>query len=150
MENQQTPVETGDVDILYFKSLHDFLLYLDQLINDNQRKAEAINKDLEALKGRVDKFQAIQRIIEELLEKNKEVLPTAIELTGLKIYIDPRPTDEYDILKEGLDSITDRNTVLRKIKDIVDILQTKIGQSDTTIIVEMRNGVPVKILFRGW
>jgi len=57
MENQQTPVETGDVDILYFKSLHDFLLYLDQLINDNQRKAEAINKDLEALKGRVDKFK---------------------------------------------------------------------------------------------
>ncbi len=135
---------------MYFKNLRELISYLDQLILDNQRKAEAINKDIEALKSRVDKFQALQRIIEELIEKNKEVLPTAIELTGLKIYIDPRPTDEYDILKEGLDAIMDRNSVLKKVRDVVDILQSKVGQSDTMIVVEMRNGVPTKIVFRGW
>ena len=140
----------GDIDIVYFKNLRELISYLDQLIMDNQRKAEAINKDIEALKSRVDKFQALQRIIEELIEKNKEVLPTAIELTGLKIYIDPRPTDEYDILKEGLDAIMDRNSVLKKVRDVVDILQSKVGQSDTMVVVEMRNGVPTKIVFRGW
>ncbi len=150
MENASTQVGGGDIDIVYFKNLRELISYLDQLILDNQRKADAINKDIEALKGRVDKFQALQRIIEELIEKNKEVLPTAIELTGLKIYIDPRPTDEYDILKEGLDAIMDRNSVLKKVRDVVDILQSKVGQSDTMIVVEMRNGVPTKIVFRGW
>ncbi|GGP22322.1 hypothetical protein GCM10007981_17920 [Thermocladium modestius] len=150
MENASTQVGSGDIDIVYFKNLRELISYLDQLILDNQRKAEAINKDIEALKSRVDKFQALQRIIEELIEKNKEVLPTAIELTGLKIYIDPRPTDEYDILKEGLDAIMDRNSVLKKVRDVVDILQSKVGQSDTMIVVEMRNGVPTKIVFRGW
>jgi hypothetical protein len=78
-------------------------------------------------------------------------LSTAIELTGLKVIFDPRPIDEYEALDESYRSMMDRLSVLKKVKDVIEIIGKKLGdRSDVPVIVEFKFGVPIKVIFRSW
>jgi len=143
---------TPDVDLLVFPNIGALLNHLSKEITDLERRIKDVEAMLASIKTRADKYKSIVQVIEEIVGKGQQLsLSTAIELTGLKVIFDPRPIDEYEALDEAYRSMMDRLSVLRKVKDVVEIIGKKIGdRSDVPLMVELKLGIPVKIIFRSW
>jgi len=143
---------TPDVDLLVFPNIGALLNHLSKEITDLERRIKDVEAMLASIKTRADKYKSIVQVIEEIVGKGQQLsLSTAIELTGLKVIFDPRPIDEYEALDEAYRSMMDRLSVLRKVKDVVEIIGKKIGdRPDVPLMVELKLGIPVKIIFRSW
>ncbi|MGC8570434.1 MAG: hypothetical protein ACP5L1_03800 [Caldivirga sp.] len=145
MESQVENTSSGDLEVMYFASLNDFMNYMDNQINTLEATVNLIEKNIAQLEPRLAGFQSLLNIIKKLVGNENIMLTPAIEVTGLKIIIDPKPIDEYDVLKESVDSMKDKLTVLRKVRELIRtiIASTKL---DVPVLVQVRGGVPVKML----
>ncbi|WP_292000178.1 hypothetical protein [Caldivirga sp.] len=145
MESQVENTSSGDLEVMYFASLNDFMNYMDNQINTLEATVNLIEKNIAQLEPRLAGFQSLLNIIKKLVGNENIMLTPAIEVTGLKIIIDPKPIDEYDVLKESVDSMKDKLTVLKKVRELIRtiIASTKL---DVPVLVQVRGGVPVKML----
>ncbi|ABW02687.1 hypothetical protein [Caldivirga maquilingensis] len=135
----------GDLEVMYFASLNDFMNYIDNQINSLEETINLIEKNIAQIEPRLVGFQSLLNIIKKLVGNENIMLTPAIEVTGLKIIVDPKPIDEYDVLKESVDSMKDKLTVLKKVRELIRtiIASTKL---DVPILVQTRAGVPIKML----
>ncbi|MDT7902803.1 MAG: hypothetical protein RQ838_01910 [Caldivirga sp.] len=138
-------VGEGELEVMYFTSLSEFMNYLDNQVKTLEDNVNLIEKNIAQLEPRLAGFQSLLGVIKKLVGKENILLTPAIEITGLKIVIDPNPIDEYDTLKESLDAMKDKLTVLRKVRELIRILVTT-AKLDVPVLVQMRAGVPVKVL----
>jgi hypothetical protein len=143
---------TPDLEVMIFNGVKDLLNYVNNQISDLEKRIREIENMMGSLKVKVDKYMALIQMIEEIVGKGQQLpLSTAIELTGLKIIFDPRPIDEYETLDESRRAMADRLSALMKVRDVLDILVKKLGdKAEVPILVEMKMGIPVKIIFRSW
>ncbi|WP_238375181.1 hypothetical protein [Vulcanisaeta thermophila] len=143
---------TPDLELINFNSVKELLNYINKQISELEARIKEVEDQISAVKPKVDKYMAIMQMIEETVGKGQQIpLSTAIELTGLKIILDPRPIDEYEVLDESRRAMADRLTVLRRVKDIIEILNNKLGdKANVPIMVEFKMNVPIKIIFKGW
>ncbi|MFP3215801.1 MAG: hypothetical protein RXP99_00755 [Vulcanisaeta sp.] len=143
---------TPDLEVMIFNGVKDLLNYVNNQISDLEKRIREIENMMGSLKVKVDKYMALIQMIEEIVGKGQQLpLSTAIELTGLKIIFDPRPIDEYEALDESRRAMADRLSALMKVRDVLDILVKKLGdKAEVPILVEMKMGIPVKIIFRSW
>lgn len=145
MESQVESTSSGDLEVMYFASLNDFMNYLDNQVNSLEETINLVKKNIAQIEPRLAGFQSLLSIIKRLVGNENVMLTPAIEITGLKIIIDPKPIDEYDVLKESVDSMEDKLTVLKKVRELMKtiIASTKL---DVPVLVQVRAGVPIKIL----
>jgi hypothetical protein len=143
---------TPDLEVMIFNGVKDLLNYVNNQISDLEKRIREIENMMGSLKVKVDKYMALIQMIEEIVGKGQQLpLSTAIELTGLKIIFDPRPIDEYVALDESRRAMADRLSALMKVRDVLDILVKKLGdKAEVPILVEMKMGIPIKIIFRSW
>jgi uncharacterized Fe-S cluster-containing MiaB family protein len=72
-----------------------------------------------------------------------------LNISGLRVVIDPKPIEEYEILESVYKALTDKLNVLRKIKEIVaNYLEKYLDEETLNVIVEMRADIPVRILIK--
>ena len=145
MESQVESTSGGDLEVMYFASLNDFMNYLDNQVNSLEETINLVKKNIAQIEPRLAGFQSLLSIIKRLVGNENVMLTPAIEITGLKIIIDPKPIDEYDVLKESIDSMEDKLTVLKKVRELIRtiIASTKL---DVPVLVQVRAGVPIKML----
>ncbi|KUO81332.1 MAG: hypothetical protein AT714_05240 [Vulcanisaeta sp. OSP_8] len=143
---------TPDLEIMVFNGVKELLNYVNNQISDLERRIKEIEGMMGDLKVKADKYMALMQMIEEIVGKGQQLpLSAAIELTGLKIIFDPRPVDEYEALDESRKAMVDRLSVLTKVRDILDVITKKLGdKAEVPILVELKMGIPVKIIFRSW
>ncbi len=141
-----------DLELMTFNGVKELLNYVNSQINDLEKRIRDIEGMMSELKVKADKYMALMKMIEEIVGKGQQLpLSTAIELTGLKIIFDPRPIDEYETLDESRKAMADKLAALTRVKDVLDVIISKLGdKADVPILVELKMGVPVKIIFRSW
>lgn len=145
MESQIENTSGGDLEVMYFASLNDFMNYIDNQIKSLEETINLIDKSIAQIEPRLAGFQSLLNIIKRLVGNENIMLTPAIEVTGLKIIIDPKPIDEYDVLKESVDSMKDKLTVLRKVRELIRAI-TSSTKLDVPVLVQVRAGVPIKML----
>ena len=143
---------TPDLEIMIFNGVKELLNYVNNQISDLEKRIKEIEGMMGDLKVKADKYMALMQMIEEIVGKGQQLpLSAAIELTGLKIIFDPRPIDEYEALDESRKAMVDRLSALTKVRDILDVISKKLGdKAEVPILVELKMGIPVKIIFRSW
>ncbi|MGC8606146.1 MAG: hypothetical protein ACP5GZ_00640 [Vulcanisaeta sp.] len=143
---------TPDLELMTFKGVKELLSYVNNQINDLEKRIKDIEDMMGDLKVKADKYMALLQMIEEIVGKGQQLpLSTAVELTGLKIIFDPRPIDEYETLNESRKAMADRLTALTRVKDILEVIVNKLGdKAEVPILVELKTGIPIKIIFRSW
>jgi hypothetical protein len=143
---------TPDLEIMVFNGVKELLNYVNNQISDLEKRIKEIEGMMGDLKVKADKYMALMQMIEEIVGKGQQLpLSAAIELTGLKIIFDPRPIDEYEALDESRKAMVDRLSALTKVRDILDVITKKLGdKAEVPILVELKMGIPVKIIFRSW
>jgi len=143
---------TPDLEIMVFNGVKELLNYVNNQVSDLERRIKEIEGMMGDLKVKADKYMALMQMIEEIVGKGQQLpLSAAIELTGLKIIFDPRPIDEYEALDESRKAMVDRLSALTKVRDILDVITKKLGdKAEVPILVELKMGIPVKIIFRSW
>ncbi len=141
-----------DLELMTFNGVKELLDYVNNQINDLERRIKDIEGMMGELKVKADKYIALMKMLEEIVGKGQQLsLSTAIELTGLKIIFDPRPIDEYEALDESRKAMADRLSALMKVRDVLNIIINKLGdKAEVPILVELKVGVPIKIIFRSW
>jgi hypothetical protein len=141
-----------DLELMTFNGIKELIDYINNQINELEGRIREIENMISETKAKADKYMVLMQMIEEIVGKGQQILlSTAIELTGLKIIFDPRPIDEYEALDESRKAMADRLAALTKVKDVLDIVANKLGdKSEVPILVEMKMGIPIKIIFKGW
>ncbi len=139
------------VELRTYRNAGDFLADVDAQIE----RLEANIKELERRKAelgvRIERFKKISEVIKKLTGGSEHhTVESEIEITGLKLYIDPRPVDEYTIVSEALPVMSDRLAVLKKTRELITSILREANLEDVPISVEFRNGVPVKVIIRSW
>ena len=143
---------TPDLEIMVFNGVKELLNYVNNQISDLEKRIKEIEGMMGDLKVKADKYMALMQMIEEIVGKGQQLpLSAAIELTGLKIIFDPRPVDEYEALDESRKAMVDRLSALTKVRDILDVISKKLGdKAEVPILVELKMGIPIKVIFRSW
>ncbi len=143
---------TPDLELMTFKGIKELLNYVNAQISDLEKRIKDIEGLMSDLKVKADKYMALLQMIEEIVGKGQQLsLSTTIELTGLKIIFDPRPIDEYESLDESRKAMADRLATLTRVKDVLEIIASKLGdKAEVPIMVEFKMGIPIKIIFRSW
>ncbi|MFP3304884.1 MAG: hypothetical protein RXN89_02240 [Vulcanisaeta sp.] len=143
---------TPDLEIMVFNGVKELLNYVNNQISDLEKRIKEIEGMMGDLKVKADKYMALMQMIEEIVGKGQQLpLSAAIELTGLKIIFDPRPIDEYEVLDESRKAMVDRLSALTKVRDILDVISKKLGdKAEVPILVELKMGIPIKVIFRSW
>lgn len=141
-------MNTADIDIMFFKNIREFTKFVDDQIRDLERKLSQISGIIEQLRDRVSRYETFRKMIEELTGKEQMPISTTIEITGLKILFDPRPIDEYEVLNKAYSAISDRLNVLRRIREVLNVLERYLSDERLNIIVEFRAGIPIKIVLK--
>ncbi|MGC8543906.1 MAG: hypothetical protein ACP5NQ_08185 [Vulcanisaeta sp.] len=141
-----------DLELMTFKGVKDLLNYVNAQINDLEKRIKDIEGMLKDVQDKANKYMALMQMIEEIVGKGQQLpLSTAIELTGLKIIFDPRPIDEYETLDESRKAMADRLTALMRVKDVLEVIANKLGdKAEVPLLVELKLGIPVKIIFKSW
>ncbi|NPA71093.1 MAG: coiled-coil domain-containing protein 22 [Crenarchaeota archaeon] len=140
---------SADLDIMIFRSISELVKYLDDKISEIERKLEDISKMLESVKDRKSKYERIKKLVEEISGEASATLSTTIYISGLRVIIDPKPVDEYEVLESVYKALSDKLNVLKRIRDVVDTYLGKyLNEEGINIIVEFRADVPIKIMLK--
>ena len=136
-----------DIEIVMYNSLDD-------AISDLRRIAERIESQLAEVKRYRDELsrrsQGLANIINVLEKLGGSVkLPESfIEITGIRIYIDPRPYEELKILDEAIAYMADKANVIKRAVAVLEELSSKAGLGNVRAYIQYRAGVPVKIVLK--
>ncbi|NPA99845.1 MAG: hypothetical protein GXO10_00555 [Crenarchaeota archaeon] len=140
---------SADLDIVIFKSISELIKHLDDKISEIERKLEDLSKMLESVKDRKSKYERLKKLVEEISGETSATLSTTIYISGLRVIIDPKPVDEYDVLESVYRALSDKLNVLKRIRDVIETYLGKyLNEEDMNIIVEFRADVPVKIMLK--
>ncbi|AAL64838.1 hypothetical protein [Pyrobaculum aerophilum] len=139
------------MDILTVKTYEDaqqFLSELDRQINDLEALVKAVGDELEKLKPSLERYKRLQDLLKKFSgEAGEKSAP--IEITGLQLYIDPNPMVRHEILEESYKHMVDLLSVLKKVREVAQSVIKEGGLESLRIVVQFKNGVPVKLIVLG-
>jgi len=136
------------MDLLTFKSLADFIKYIESLIESTRQQLSEHLRRYDEIKTRAERIRNIEEVFSKILGTKPEAV-NEIDLKGLKIIIGARPTDEERVLSEVIKSLQDRLNVLMRIRKLIEPLARSLGEmSGMIIMVETMNAIPIKVLLK--
>ncbi len=139
------------VELRTYRNVGDFLTDVDSQIQRLETYIKELERRKSELEMRIERFKRISEVIRKLTGgSEQQAAESEIEITGLKLYIDPRPIDEYRLVSETLPIMSDRLAVLRKSRELITSILREANLEEVPISVEFRNGVPVKVVIKSW
>jgi DNA-binding transcriptional regulator YbjK len=134
-----------------FNSFDDLLRYIDAQIANLQKVISQLEQRYEAVKARAEKMRMIEKVLEDLMGEKLTTL-NEIDYMGLKVVVNARAIDELNVLEETLESQKDTLESLTSVREAIYKLSSALSSSSETeglpIIVQMLNGIPVRILLK--
>ncbi|ABL78163.1 hypothetical protein [Thermofilum pendens] len=131
-----------------FNGFGELLKYLDSQIESLQKTLEQLEQRYEAVKVRAEKMREIERVLEELMGEKLSPL-NEVDYMGLKLVINARAIDELAVLEETIESQRDILDSLVNVRDAIQKLSEHLqGYDGIPILVQLVNGVPVRILLK--
>lgn len=134
-----------------FNSFDELLRYIDTQIANLQKVISQLEQRYEAVKARAEKMRMIEKVLEDLMGEKLTTL-NEIDYMGLKVVVNARAVDELNVLEETLESQKDTLESLTSVREAIYKLSSALSSSSETeglpIIVQMLNGIPVRILLK--
>jgi len=134
-----------------FNSFDELLRYIDTQIANLQKVISQLEQRYEAVKARAEKMRMIEKVLEDLMGEKLTTL-NEIDYMGLKVVVNARAIDELNVLEETLESQKDTLESLTSVREAIYKLSSALSSSSETeglpIIVQMLNGIPVRILLK--
>jgi len=134
-----------------FNSFDELLRYIDAQIANLQKVINQLEQRYEAVKARAEKMRMIEKVLEDLMGEKLTTL-NEIDYMGLKVVVNARAIDELNVLEETLESQKDTLESLTSVREAIYKLSSALSSSSETeglpIIVQMLNGIPVRILLK--
>jgi DNA-binding transcriptional regulator YbjK len=134
-----------------FNSFDELLRYIDAQIANLQKVISQLEQRYEAVKARAEKMRMIEKVLEDLMGEKLTTL-NEIDYMGLKVVVNARAVDELNVLEETLESQKDTLESLTSVREAIYKLSSALSSSSETeglpIIVQMLNGIPVRILLK--
>jgi DNA-binding transcriptional regulator YbjK len=134
-----------------FNSFDELLRYIDAQIANLQKVISQLEQRYEAVKARAEKMRMIEKVLEDLMGEKLTTL-NEIDYMGLKVVVNARAIDELNVLEETLESQKDTLESLTSVREAIYKLSSALSSSSETeglpIIVQMLNGIPVRILLK--
>jgi DNA-binding transcriptional regulator YbjK len=134
-----------------FNNFDELLRYIDAQIANLQKVISQLEQRYEAVKARAEKMRMIEKVLEDLMGEKLTTL-NEIDYMGLKVVVNARAIDELNVLEETLESQKDTLESLTSVREAIYKLSSALSSSSETeglpIIVQMLNGIPVRILLK--
>ncbi|MCC5997457.1 MAG: hypothetical protein LM573_00095 [Thermofilum sp.] len=134
-----------------FNSFDELLRYIDAQIANLQKVISQLEQRYEAVKARAEKMRMIEKVLEDLMGEKLTTL-NEIDYMGLKVVVNARAIDELNVLEETLESQKDTLESLTSVREAIYKLSSALSSSSEAeglpIIVQMLNGIPVRILLK--
>lgn len=134
-----------------FNGFDELLRYIDAQIANLQKVISQLEQRYEAVKARAEKMRMIEKVLEDLMGEKLTTL-NEIDYMGLKVVVNARAIDELNVLEETLESQKDTLESLTSVREAIYKLSSALSSSSETeglpIIVQMLNGIPVRILLK--
>ncbi len=122
------------------KSLDDEIGRVRTLLGDYLRRLEENRIKIERLK------KAQEAIVKFAGEKQIPLLEgREIDLSGLKVLVNPSLRQEMDALEDVVKSLQDKLNIMQKIRKALDPL-TSFEEGIVTIVTVMSDNIPIKIM----
>ncbi len=137
------------LNLVIFEDPEDLLRYIDRKITELTRRLAELHKAYNDIKIKAEKYIKLEELFSELF--GKEVLNIReIDLRGIKIVMDARPTDELKVYEEVISSLQDKIEALERIeKEVIVPLVSKLRElKGVSLIVELSNDIPSRILIK--
>lgn len=138
-------------NLYQFNSFDELLRYIDAQIANLQKVISQLEQRYEAVKARAEKMRMIEKVLEDLMGEKLTTL-NEIDYMGLKVVVNARAIDELNVLEETLESQKDTLESLTSVREAIYKLSSALSSSSETeglpIIVQMLNGIPVRILLK--
>jgi acetate kinase len=138
-------------NLYQFNSFDELLKYIDSQIANLQKVLSQLEQRYEAVKARAEKMRMIEKVLEDLMGEKLTTL-NEIDYMGLKVVVNARAIDELSVLEETIESQRDTLESLTSVREALyklsSALSSSYGAEGIPIIVQILNGVPVRILLK--
>ena len=141
-------MEAVSLGVSEFQSPQELLKYIDSVLNDLRRKLGELLRQIEDLRARSERSERLLRIISSLAGGGGQ--PTAgetvIEIEKVKIYVNPTPKSELEVLESIAEAINAKITRLHNIRRGLE----KLVESgvDTPVRVVFEDYIPKAIIIK--
>jgi hypothetical protein len=139
------------MDIYSVKTFNDasqFLSELNAQIKQLEELVKAVETELEGLRPSMERYRRLQELLKKFSGRSGEG-SAPLEITGLQLYVDPNPMVMYEILDESYKHMVDLLSVLKKVREVAQLVIKEGGLETLKITVQYKNGIPVKLLVTG-
>lgn len=122
------------------KSLDDEIGRVRTLLGDYLRR-------LEENRIKIERLKKAQEAIVKFAGEKQIPLPEGreIDLSGLKVLLNPSLRQEMDALEDVVKSLQDKLNIMQKIRKALDPL-TSLEEGIATIVTVMSDDIPIKIM----
>jgi len=132
-----------------FDKPEDLLEYLSNRINELESILKRLTEEYSKVKLRAEKLLEIEKLFNEVLGVRLSNI-REMDIKGVKVVMDARPTDEVKVYEEVIASLQERIDVLRRIHEevispLVERLKT---YENISFLVEISNDIPMRILIK--
>ncbi len=131
--------------IKFYKRAADFVAELDDEIRKLEESVRALGSEIEQLKAVAERYARFQSLLKKF-KPGEGVQQAPLEITGLGIYVDPSPLTKYEIYNESYSHMLDLLSVLKKVREVANVVVSEGGLGEAPIAVQFKQGVPVKLI----
>ena len=137
------------LSLVVFDKPEDLLEYLSNRINELESILKRLTEEYSKVKLRAEKLLEIEKLFNEVLGVRLSNI-REMDIKGVKVVMDARPTDEVKVYEEVIASLQERIDVLRRIHEevispLVERLKT---YENISFLVEISNDIPMRILIK--
>lgn len=137
------------MSLVVFDKPEDLLEYLSNRINELESILKRLTEEYSKVKLRAEKLLEIEKLFNEVLGVRLSNI-REMDIKGVKVVMDARPTDEVKVYEEVIASLQERIDVLRRIHEevispLVERLKT---YENISFLVEISNDIPMRILIK--
>jgi len=136
-----------DLSYVQFDSVRDMLEYLSNEISKTKTLLGDLLRRVEEDKAKADIMNQIESLLAEVAGRPARPPEAQLELGGIKIYINPSPKAELDLLLDVLRSVQQRVVQLERAKKSLEPL-SKIEGAGIKVTLILENGVPKHVLIK--
>jgi hypothetical protein len=128
-----------DVLVLRFSAVKELFEYLDREINNNKKVLADLLREVEKVKVAADASAKLEEVLKELGGGAPPSAAAELDLDGVKVYINPSPRLELQVLVDAIRGMQQKILQLEKTRKSLEPL-SKLEGLNATISVIFEDG----------
>jgi len=137
------------LSLLVFDKPEGLLEYVSRRISELENTLRELNERYTEVKIRAERLLEIEKLFNEILGVKLSNI-REMDIKGVRVVMDARPTDEVKVYEEVIASLQERIDVLKRIhREVISPLVERLKTYENiSFIVEVSNDIPTRILIR--